>query len=192
MVYESLISISEKYHRQMAEAWFEEVKKNGYLKTYNSLSDEQLLERGKILFENFLKWLETGADNSEIRNYFVNLGKERCLEGFPLSEVSYALYLEKKVLWNFIAFKDKTNGKLTPTDVVEFTSVISGYFDMGEFFIARGYSETVANNLIESGKFTEDELRKFLNGMLLKEAETKIPDNIYMETLDLSKFLTKD
>ncbi len=189
MVYESLISISEEYHLQMAQAWFEEVKKNSYLRTYNSLSDPQLLERGKILFENFLKWLQTGADNSEIREYFVALGKERCLEGFPLSEVNYALYLEKKVLWHFVAFKDKSQGKLTPTDVVEFTSVISGYFDMGNFFIIRGFSEAFAKKLIEGGKFSESELKEFLNGMLIKEAETELPKDLYMETLDLSNFL---
>ncbi len=188
MVYESLISITEQYHLQMAQAWFEEVRKSDYLQTYNALSDPQLLERGKILFENFLKWLQTGADNSEIKKYFVELGKERCKEGFPLSEVNYALYLEKKVLWNFIAFKDKTQGRLTPSDVIEFTSVISGYFDMGEFFIIRGFSEAFAQELIKSGKFPEDKLSEFLNGMLIKEANAKLPEDIYMETLDLSSF----
>ncbi len=192
MVYESLISVAEKYKLQMAQAWFEEVKKNTYLTTYNSLSDPQLLERGKILFENFLKWLLTGADNEEIREYFTGLGKERCLEGFPMSEVNYALYLEKKVLWNFIAFKDPTQKKLTPTDVIEFTSVISGYFDMGEFFIIRAYSKTFAEKLIEAGKFSETELKEFLNGMLIKEAETGLPENLYMETLDLSSFLNRE
>ncbi len=186
MVYESLIAIVEQNRKAMAESWFEEIKKSEYLKSYNILSDPQLFERGKVLFENLLKWLQKGADEKFIQKYFENVGSERAKEGFPLSEVNYALFLEKKVLWSFIAFKDEIQGPLTPSDAVEFMSVLSSYFDMGEFNIIRGYIRELTEQLIQSGKFSSSQLESFLKGALIKEQEKIIPSDLYIEALDIN------
>ncbi|RMD48873.1 MAG: hypothetical protein D6830_05970 [Ignavibacteria bacterium] len=189
MVYESLIAIAEKYKTAMAEEWFKEIKDSTFLSTYNNLTDPQIFERGKVLFENFYLWLQKGADDNFIQTYFQNVGRERAGEGFPLSEINYALFLEKKVLWKFISQKE-VDTLLTPADAVEFLAVISSYFDMGEFYILRGYMLHLIDNLNSSGKFTEDEMASLLNGALIKEENKEISSELHLDALDLN-FLKK-
>ena len=98
MVYESLIAIVEKNVDNLADKWTKEVNKCQYLQTYRALTPEELLQRGQKLFSNLLNWLETGASNDDAANYFQKVGANRIAEGFPLTEIYYALYLEKKVL----------------------------------------------------------------------------------------------
>ncbi len=186
MVYESLIAIVEQGKVKMAESWFEEVKRTEYMKAYRSLSDVQLLERGKVLFNNLHIWLQKGADDKYIREYFEQVGKDRAREGFPLSEVNYALFLEKKVLWSFIAYKDEIQGPVNPADAVEFMSVLSSYFDMGEFNIIRGYMGELITLLLNSGKFSSSEMHNFLNGALEKENEKTTPSDLHIDTLDIN------
>lgn len=186
MVYESLIAIVEQYRAKMAESWFEEIKTHKFMTTYRSLQDVQLLERGKVLFGNLLLWLQKGADERFIQDYFEGVGKERAKEGFPLTEVNYALFLEKKVLWSFIAYKDKLQGPLDPADAVEFMSVISSYFDMGAFFILRGFISELITSMKASGKFSDEDLSSILNGALLKEENKIIPGDLYIDTLDIN------
>ena len=90
-------------------------------------------------------------------------------EGAPLSEVYYALHLEKKVLWSFVAWKDETAGILKAVDAIEFMTVINNYFDLGDFYIIKGYMNELYNHLADTGKFNVDELQKiFTSGALYK------------------------
>ena len=59
MIYESLIAIVEQNIEKLAQAWYVEIKRSEYMKTYNALSDEEILNRGRTLFSNLLKWLGT-------------------------------------------------------------------------------------------------------------------------------------
>jgi hypothetical protein len=186
MVYESLIAIVEKNVDNLAETWTQEVKKSEYLNTYQSLSNTEVLSRGHLLFSNLLKWLQTGASNDDAAEYFQNVGEDRLKEGFPLSEVYYALYLEKKVLWSFVAWKDEITGRLKAVDAIEFMTVINNYFDLGNFYIIRGYMNKLFTQLTESKKFTKEELENMLSsGALYQESIKKIREKMYGEGLSI-------
>lgn len=180
MIYESLIAIVEQNIEKLAQAWYVEIKRSEYMKTYNALSDEEILNRGRTLFSNLLKWLGTGADNEEIENFFENVGANRIKEGFPLSEVNYALYLEKKVLWSFVLIQDEITVTLSASDAVDFMNILNNYFDLGDFFIIRGYMNELFKHLDESRRFTKEELENLLtHGALSKESLEEIRAKLY-------------
>ncbi len=186
MVYESLMAIVEENIDKLTESWEQEVKKCEYLETYRSLSAEDLRAKGKLLFENLLHWLQTGASNDDAAKYFQQVGIERINEGFPLSEIYYALYLEKKVLWSFVVVKEEITGKLNAVDAIEFMSVINNYFELGNFYIIRGYMNELYKTLKQTGKFTEEELKNIIsNGALFKESVRKVKDQMYGEGLSI-------
>ena len=186
MVYESLIAILERHLEDLVENWVSEVKNSEYLETYQKLSDKELFNRGSILFSKLQDWLLKGASNDEIVYYFQKIGSDRINEGFPLSEVYYALYLEKKVLWSFVAWKDEVAGILTPTDAIEFMSEINNYFDLGNFNIIRGYLNNLYSHISECDKFTKEEMEKLLTkGALYQESIKKIEKQMYSEGLSI-------
>ena len=186
MVYESLIAIVESHLDDLANTWVQEVKKSEYLSTYQKLSVKELHSRGHILFSNLLNWLLNGASNDDAAVYFKQIGEGRIKEGMPLTEVYYALYLEKKVLWSFVAWKDEVTGRLKAIDAIEFMTVINNYFDLGDFYIIKGYNEQLYLQLLESGKFNKDELENmFAGGALYQESIKKIREKMYGEGLSI-------
>lgn len=186
MVYESLIAIVEKHLDDLTDSWVSEVKNSDYLETYQKLSNNELVNRGNILFSNLQDWLLNGASNDDAAKYFQKIGRERISEGFPLSEVYYALYLEKKVLWSFVALKDEVAGILTAQDAIEFMSEINNYFDLGNFNIIRGYLNDLYTHIADSDKFTKEELEKLLSkGALYQESIKKIGKQMYSEGLSV-------
>ncbi|MEN8192029.1 MAG: hypothetical protein ABFS12_04390 [Bacteroidota bacterium] len=186
MVYESLIAILETNLDNLTKTWTVEVKKSEYLETYNCLDDDELFKRGTILFSNLYDWLLKGAANDDAAEYFREIGAKRIKEGFPLSEVYYALYLEKKVLWSFVAWKDEVTGILKARDAIEFMTVINNYFDLGDFYIIRGYMHELYTLISESNKFSKEELEKlFTKGALYQESVRKIREQMYGEGLSI-------
>ncbi len=186
MVYESLITIVESHLNDLTSTWVQEVKKNEYLETYKKLTDSELKSRGNILFSNLLDWLLKGASNDDAAKYFNTIGVERIKEGFPLTEVYYALYLEKKVLWSYVAWKNENTGMLKAIDAIEFMAVINNYFDLGDFHIIRGYLTKLYTNLSETNKFSKEELEKELvGGALFKESVKKVNEQMYREGLKI-------
>ncbi|MCB9209118.1 MAG: RsbRD N-terminal domain-containing protein [Ignavibacteriales bacterium] len=186
MVYESLIAIVESHLDNLTDTWVQEVKRSQYLDTYKKLTDSELSKRGNILFSNLLDWLLKGASNDDAAKYFLEIGDKRFKEGFPLTEVYYALYLEKKVLWSFVAWKDEVSGILKALDAIEFMTVINNYFDLGDFYIIKGYNEQLFIQLKETGKFTSEELENiFAGGAFYQESIKKIKEQMYGEGLSI-------
>ncbi len=186
MVYESLIAIVENHLENLTDTWVKEVKKSEYLDTYKILNDKELHLRGNILFSNLLDWLLKGASNDDAVLYFKEIGINRIKEGFPLTEVYYALYLEKKVLWSFVAWKDEVSGILKASDAIEFMTVINNYFDLGDFYIIKGYMNELYKHLTETNKFSKDELEKiFTGGALFHESIKEIKEKMYSEGLSI-------
>lgn len=186
MVYESLIAILETNLDNLAANWVGELKRSEYLETYNKLPDKEIHKRGNILFTNLQDWLMKGASNDDAAVYFQEVGTARLNEGFPLSEVYYALYLEKKVLWSFVAWKDEVTGILKARDAIEFMTVINNYFDLGDFYIIRGYMNELYTHIAKTKKFSEEELETlFTGGALYQESVRKIREQMYGEGLSI-------
>lgn len=186
MIYPLLSQLVKDNTRKLAETYFNEVKKTEYMKTYQARSDDEVISRGEKVFLNLHKWLESGANNDEIEKYFVNIGKERFKEGFPLIEVKYALYLTKKVFWSFIIWKKEFTGKLDTEGAIETMTVLNNYFDIGNFFIIRGYLSEMFSHLDESDKLSKRELKKYLiKGEMYEESIKKIREKMYGEGLSI-------
>lgn len=147
MIYESLISIVEKNKNVLNQKWRTEIKKNNYLTNYHTLSDEEIELRGEKLFDMFLTWLNRGAEIDEIQVYFKSIGSQRFLEGFPLSEINYGLYLEKSVLTSFVNEGVSNEEKFTSSEIIELMVILNSYFDLGSFFIIKGYMSEFANEI---------------------------------------------
>ena len=186
MVFKNLISVVEANLDTIAKTWLAEIKKSEYMSTYQKFSEDEVLKRGKAVYKNLIKWLETGASNKEVENYFEKVGAERNREGFPLTEVNYALYLTKKVFWSFSVWKVEITGLMDSSEAIELMTVLNNYFDLGNFYIERGYLNELFNKLDETKKFTKDELEKyFVKGALFRDSTKKINERMYLSELSI-------
>lgn len=165
MEFTKFIKMLNENKKTYANTWFELIINSEYMETYKKLDKEVILERGEAVFTHLASWLESGASNDVAEKYFEGVGKERFKEGFPLTEVIYALYMVKKVFWCCIAWKKDVCEEKENKDCeqcVEFLTILGNYFDLGNFYMTRGYFQKIFSELDNSSISGKEELKNFL------------------------------
>ena len=165
MDFTKFIKMLNENKKNYAHTWFELVENSEYMETYKKLDKDIVLERGEAVMTHLANWLETGASNDVAEKYFEEVGRERFREGFPLTEVIYALHLVKKVFWCCVAWA-KEEAQERPHDnceyCIEFLTILGNYFDLGNFYLTRGYFQSVFKELDKTSFAGKDELKNFL------------------------------
>ena len=83
-------------------------------------------------------------------------------------------------------YLEKVSGILNAVDAIEFMTVINNYFDLGDFYIIRGYLKELYEHLSETNKFTKEELEKLVTGgALYLESVKQIKEKMYSEGLSI-------
>src|SRR4030042_6817621 len=93
------IKMIETRAEKIAKLWLKEVKQSKYTPTYHTFPEETLFKRALAVYEQLGYWLSPETKREEIRYFYMELGKQRFLEGFRLEEVVMALILLKRYLW---------------------------------------------------------------------------------------------
>ncbi|RMD48874.1 MAG: hypothetical protein D6830_05975 [Ignavibacteria bacterium] len=163
MVNSKLLKSIKENLNEMSDEWLKEVRSSEYMVTYQKLDDEEIKERGQLLIVNLAKWLQEGANQEEIEKYFESVGTTRFREKFPLTEVQFAIYITKKIIWNFIDWRDAISGAFSTSHARKILTLLTTYFDLGIFFITRAYMNELYAQLDKSDKFEKEELRHLIN-----------------------------
>jgi len=162
MNFSKIIHFLEDNISSLSNAYYEQVMQSEFMKTYQKFDKAKVIERAEKVFLNFVDWLKKGASNVEAEKYFENVGAERFREGFPLTEVNYALYTTKKVFWSYIAWKEELFEGLDFVNTIEYITILNNFFDLGNFYITKGYIQELVNKIDESSKYTKEGIKKFL------------------------------
>ena len=112
---------------------------------YRGLASERLIELKDDLYRNMKRWLSERS-RSAVESRYVRLGRERYLEGIPLSQVIFALNLTKSMLLNFI--RRCMTGR--PEELAleyELALSISDFFDQALHSVAVGYEDAYQAHL---------------------------------------------
>ncbi len=165
-----LLNSLPKHIDALSKKWTHEILASEHMNNYKKLSKEQLEDRAKKVYENLIDWIEKGAENVNAEKYFEHVGVERLNEGFPLIEVYYAIYLTKKVLLkNLNELIESEPDKIFAKQVEDMT-ILSNFFDLGNFYLIRGYIREAYKRIYDTKKISPDELNKIIyQGDLYKE-----------------------
>lgn len=162
MEFAKLIASIEKDTRHMAEKYYEDILKSDKMENYAKLDKEKVISREENVFKNMVSWLQTGRGDDKAEKFFENIGSERFSEGFPLAEINFALHIDKLVVWNYLMPKKETD-LFTDTEEFQNTAILlSNYFDLGSFYMTRGFMNELYNTLEETGKFKREELQNIV------------------------------
>jgi len=147
MIDEQLIKVVESHATAIAGKWAREIRASRFTPTYSRLSNAELTERSRRVYENLGNWLDMDTGNSEIGREYTLLGRTRYMEGFPLCEVLYGLHVTKKVLWRHITSSGVLNSALEIYRAMDLIVRLFHFYDLAAFFISRGYQEALFETL---------------------------------------------
>lgn len=140
-----LIGTLLEYLRQnddrVARLWVQKVRKAGNLKKYKMLGDAELLGINKALFKNLSLWIAGETDKNRLGEYFVDLGKLRRREGFPLSDVSFAMLLVQRTLFDCLTEPPEADNALALSRTMDVIRQTADFFFLGFYYLTKGYLE---------------------------------------------------
>jgi hypothetical protein len=169
MISKTLIEMIKRSLDRLTKHWCQEITKSEFMKTYQQYNDDELIKRNKKFFENLTKWIEEGTSRQEIGAYFVDIGKKRYREKFPLCELNYAVFLGKKVFRDIILNEAILNSALECHQAIGLITMIDKFFDLGNFYLIRGYLEEMYSTMVDSKKLSDEDIKKyFFHGSFFK------------------------
>ena len=139
MVSRKLIKIIQDHSSDLAHQWFEHVQQSPTTPTYQSFDEMALIERVQNVYANLEMWLD--EESSQVERHFTELGTERSQEGFKLSEVLSALFIAKRVLWEYVMSQGLLDTALDLYQILELVNRVRLFFDKAAYYIAVGYEE---------------------------------------------------
>ena len=162
MIYRQIVDLIKREPEKLAHRWSEHVRRSEVTKRYHALSPDQLLSRHTRVFRNLALWLEQSLSRAELSRFFEEIGRERHQEKVPLCEVNYALLTAKRDFWELVRSQGLLDSSLEFYQAMELMSSIDHFFDLGNFYIIRGYLQSIHTQLTDSGWLAESRIEELL------------------------------
>ncbi len=149
MNFSKFISVIENDSLELAKKWAKGILKSKFTRTYRKLPEEKLIKLAKNVYDNLGKWLLRSTTRIEIGKIYVEIGKQRYNQGYPLCEVIYAANYEKRILADHISSVGVLPDALKLYHSMDFISRLYDFFDIATFYLTRGYQEALYKKTIQ-------------------------------------------
>ena len=141
--------------------WMHMVRKAKQLKHYNTLSDKDLLDADSGVYPLLSNTLDRGLNRDTLGDFFVRLGKNRMSEGYPISEIIFALNLAERVVIEYIMTEFAPENPVKMYQSIGIISRISEFFLLGCFYLTKGFLEAVYTKMNVHDSVEEELLKKY-------------------------------
>jgi hypothetical protein len=144
-----------------AVRWKDLIRKAPQLQHYNKMDDEVLIQWDAPLYPLLARTLDRGIDRSLIGDFFVKMGKQRMQDGFPVSEVVYAVNLAQQIVIEYLMTDFVLESSLRMYQAMGIVTRVTEFFLLGSFYMTKGFLEATYTTMSGSGKVSEELLKKY-------------------------------
>jgi hypothetical protein len=138
-----LVRAIESHAEDLTRDVLKDLQTNPHTPTYHTHDRETLHRRIFDGYRHLGRWIAEKTE-SQIEEAYEEVGRQRCDEGVPLSEVVYALVLTKGHLSEYIRAVDVVGSAVELYQEEELYRLIGHFFDKATYYAARGYEKQAA------------------------------------------------
>jgi hypothetical protein len=161
MVDRVLIDTLNLQARDFALRWKDLIRKSPQLKHYNGMDDGALVEVSSRFYPLLGRTLDRGLDRATVGDFFVRLGKDRMKEGFPVSEVIYAVNLAEQTVISYLMTDFVLDSTVRMYQAMGAVNRTAEFFFLGCFYITKGFLEATYTEMNKSDAVSEELLKKY-------------------------------
>jgi hypothetical protein len=132
------VKVIEEHAEQLTRGVLDDLRGNPRTPAFNGLAPEELHRRVYDVYHNLGRWLGDKTEE-QLEATYGGLGRARCAEGVPLSEVVYALVLIKDHLREYIRAVGLVDSAVELYLEEELHLSIGHFFDRALYHMVRGY-----------------------------------------------------
>ena len=118
--------------------WLAKIRKVENLAALNGVEDAELLSIHGEIIRKLGRWFDKSADKNEIGAFFVMMGKEYCAQSIPLSELMFALNLDRKAVTEHIVEGEELEGAHRIYALMEVLDEVGDFFFLGRLLPHEG------------------------------------------------------
>ena len=146
---DSLYRIISKDSQIITDNWVSEVCSHQSTTKYAKYSRDILFERAHTVISQFSDWMTTPkGKKTHIWDYYTKVGKQRCEQGFKLSEVLSALSLTRKHIFSHVLANSNVWKKsIAMYQVLEFMWQVNYFFDKANYYVTYGFEHSQDSSL---------------------------------------------
>lgn len=144
MQLEELVRFIEERADELTDLMVRKVRESPRMPAYHRFGDAELGERARLVYANLGKWLEREAEGL-VEEEYSRIGRVRCQERIPLSQLVWGLLLTRRTLWEFI----EKQGWETLSDLkrsLDLEILVVRFFDRAILHAVAGYESEAANS----------------------------------------------
>jgi hypothetical protein len=147
--------------RDLAVKWKYLIHKAPQLKHYATLDDNRLIDQGARIYPPLARTLDRGLDREALGDFFVRLGREKMEEGFPMSEVIYAVNLAERVVFEYIMDDFVHDSPIRMYQAMGMVNKAAEFFLLGCFYLTKGFLEATYTTMKGNDSVSEELLKKY-------------------------------
>ena len=140
MISTRLVKLIESHAEELTRGLVAHLKTHPRTASYRRFSDAELRDRAFAIYHNLGAWLSEKSEEA-VRKEWEELGRRRCADGVPLSEVIYALTVIKNHLLEYAKTAAEGSSALEVFAELELVTQVVRFFDHAAYFTAVGYEE---------------------------------------------------
>jgi hypothetical protein len=161
MLLRSLDALIEGTTPAIGERWLQKIKEAKNLKAFTAFSESELHSLHEEIMRKLARWFEKSADKNEIGAFFVMVGKEYCALGVPVSELTWALSLDRKAVTEYLLEEEDLEGAHRIYALMDASDKVADFFMLGAYYLTKGYLEETFIRLRRGEKMSEEVLTKY-------------------------------
>jgi len=138
--------ISEKFVRlikcnidEIVKYWCNEIKENETTSAFHNFDADVCVPYGASILKELGDWFDENKRPSELREIYIELGKQRALQGLPLEDVVSAHLLLKRHIWLFVLSHGFFSTAFELYQSLELNNRVVNFFDHVIYYIVFGY-----------------------------------------------------
>ena len=145
----------------VGKRWLAKLRKAENISAINDVEDAELLSVHEEIIRELGRWFDKSADKNEIGAFFVMMGKEYCAQSIPLSELTFALNLDRKAVNEHIVEAEDLEGAHRIYALMEVTDQVGDFFFLGSYYLTKGYLENTFLRMRCEQSLDEEILNKY-------------------------------
>jgi hypothetical protein len=161
MVDRLLIDTLNLRARDFAVRWKELIRKSPQLKHFVAMEDAALVRMNSGFYTLLGRTLDRGLDRKELGDFFVREGKEGMKNGFPISELIYAVNLTQQTVISYIMTDFGVDNPLRMYQSLGILNRVAEFFLLGCFYLTKGFLESTYTNMKSKSAVDEDILKQY-------------------------------
>jgi hypothetical protein len=146
MISEKFVLLIKNNTDEIVRYWCNDVRENESTPTIRTLNTEEVcISYGTSVLKELGDWLDEKKKPIELRDHYINLGKERSMQGIPLEEIVSAHLLLKRHIWLFVLSHGFLSTAFELYQSLDLNNRVVNFFDHLIYYMVFGYeTETTA------------------------------------------------